>query len=192
MPNLCFISMYEHDSALVKTAKGAGDTTSISMGTKRHVEKCAPNVHTFAAVTSRLQPRGQRVFRAVARHHDDVASVSAPHSEDIQRYAREQIARRCEHDHRAFTSDEVPVTRTIKLTLSRERKGAISIILITPAVAWNAPISRMGLVHRRGLGHEARCDVDGHVGEVVVCCYALLRMRPLLNSWAECSVVISC
>jgi hypothetical protein len=23
-------------------------------------------------------------------------------------------------------------------------------------------------------------------------CYALLRMRPLLNSWAECSVVISC
>jgi hypothetical protein len=24
------------------------------------------------------------------------------------------------------------------------------------------------------------------------CCYALLRMRPLLNSWAECSVVISC
>jgi hypothetical protein len=22
--------------------------------------------------------------------------------------------------------------------------------------------------------------------------YALLRMRPLLNSWAECSVVISC
>jgi hypothetical protein len=25
-----------------------------------------------------------------------------------------------------------------------------------------------------------------------VSCYALLRMRPLLNSWAECSVVISC
>jgi hypothetical protein len=23
-------------------------------------------------------------------------------------------------------------------------------------------------------------------------CYGLLRMRPLLNSWAECSVVISC
>jgi hypothetical protein len=23
-------------------------------------------------------------------------------------------------------------------------------------------------------------------------CYALLRMRPLSNSWAECSVVISC
>jgi hypothetical protein len=23
-------------------------------------------------------------------------------------------------------------------------------------------------------------------------CYALLRMRPLLNSWAECSVVIFC
>jgi hypothetical protein len=28
-----------------------------------------------------------------------------------------------------------------------------------------------------------------HVGEE---CYALLRMRPLLNSCAECSVVISC
>jgi hypothetical protein len=63
----------------------------------------------------------------------------------------------------------VPVTRAIELTLSQERKGAISIILITPAVAWNAPISRMGLVHQRGLGHESRCDVDGHVGEVVVC-----------------------
>jgi hypothetical protein len=53
--------MYEHDSARVKTANGAGDTTSISMGTKRRVEKCEPNVRTFAAVTFLLQPRGQRV-----------------------------------------------------------------------------------------------------------------------------------
>jgi hypothetical protein len=28
--------------------------------------------------------------------------------------------------------------------------------------------------------------------EELAWCYALLRMRPLLNSWAECSVVISC
>jgi hypothetical protein len=36
-----------------------------------------------------------------------------------------------------------------------------------------------------GLG-QLRTDI-----EFLVLCYALLRMRPLLNSWAECSVVIS-
>jgi hypothetical protein len=36
-------------------------------------------------------------------------------------------------------------------------------------------------------------DTDGCGAERdLPCCYALLRMRPLLNSWAECSVVISC
>jgi hypothetical protein len=36
-------------------------------------------------------------------------------------------------------------------------------------------------------------DAEGQeVDETRRYCYALLRMRPLLNSWAECSVVISC
>jgi hypothetical protein len=37
------------------------------------------------------------------------------------------------------------------------------------------------------------CDLNYQQREpTVIICYALLRMRPLLNSWAECSVVISC
>jgi hypothetical protein len=39
---------------------------------------------------------------------------------------------------------------------------------------------------------EVATDIDAKKEARSVYCYALLRMRPLLNSWAECSVVISC
>jgi hypothetical protein len=41
--------------------------------------------------------------------------------------------------------------------------------------------------------HEEYDNTLVYTPEIIACaCYALLRMRPLLNSWAECSVVISC
>jgi hypothetical protein len=56
-----------------------------------------------------------------------------------------------------------------------------------PNIKDNHALLRCLLTHGREL--QKQRPVDCYDAGM---CYALLRMRPLLNSWAECSVVISC